>query len=362
MHCYHCHKNLERYQFRKQSVWKCPKCLGALFSIATLRSFPEAKSIIPQLRPEKDRLFSSRLCSACKDVMRIVTLQDRHFMRLEVCDDCRLVWFEKEEYQLSEIGPSKFGERQTVPSKIIPPLKKKSPERSKQGIVDISLEDPDINGFVNEIFHLPQIENSYQSRVEALIIPFLVMLCFIFSFSSRNGAEMLGFNTALPWRLEGLTWISAIFVQVGLFHLVSNGYFIYLFGRNLEDLLGPIRFLSLFLLGGIGGHLAFYLFAPPGQIAVGASGSVMALMTYYACTFPRTRLVFFRTFSFLPYAASLTQLKAKFNVWLVLLFYLLLDFVGSKDQMENLSTVSHLSHLGGAAVGFLIWIAEGESV
>jgi len=89
----------------------------------------------------------------------------------------------------------------------------------------------------------------------------------------------LGFNSADPGRLKGLTWISSLFVQRGFWHLISNVYFIYQFGRVLEDLLGPVRFLLLFLLGGASGNLMMLLFAPKGQLVVGASGAVMALMT-----------------------------------------------------------------------------------
>jgi len=144
--------------------------------------------------------------------------------------------------------------------------------------------------------------------------------------------------------------------------LISNSYFIYQFGRVLEDLLGPVRFLLLFLLGGASGNLLILLFAPKGQLVVGASGAVMALMTYYACTFPRTRMIFIRTFLFGWYGNyDATQIKIKFNVWIVLLVFLVLDFIGSKSQIEGLSTISHLSHFGGALAGFLIWFSDKTS-
>lgn len=294
--------------------------------------------------------------------MRSVLLEDHHSIRLEVCDQCRFVWFEKEEYQLSPSDAARFAERTPLSVKKPPALKRKKTEEKENPILSISVSDPEIDSLSHELFKLPMVENNYQYKWESLIVPALLVLCFVFSFSYDSGAEKLGFNNADPGRLRGLTWISSLFVHRGFWHLISNSYFIYQFGRVLEDLLGPVRFLFLFLLGGASGNLMMLLLAPKGQLMVGASGAVMALMMYYACTFPRTRMIFIRTLFFGWYGHyDATQIKVKFNVWIVLLGFLALDYIGSKSQIEGLSSISHLSHLGGALAGFLIWFSDKTS-
>lgn len=293
--------------------------------------------------------------------MRALTLEDRHFMRFEICDRCHLVWFEKQEYQVDESGAATFGERQPQPvmTKTVK-RREKNDDASEGGLFKISAGDLDMDSFLKEVFYLPQVENSYRPKLEVLVVPVLVMFFFIMSFSYRIGIEKFGFDSAIPWRLGGLTWVSSLFIHAGALHLISNAYFTYLCGRDLEGILGPSRFLSLFFLGGMGGNLLFFFLAPKGQVTVGASGAVMALLTYYACAFPRARLVFFKTLWFFFYRADAVQIKTKINIWIVWIGFILIDIVGLRDQMQSTSPISHLSHLGGALIGFLTYLADRQ--
>jgi membrane associated rhomboid family serine protease len=72
--------------------------------------------------------------------------------------------------------------------------------------------------------------------------------------------------------------ITAMFVHYGLLHLLLNMYALWILGRDLERVLGPLRFTALYLLAGLGGNVAAYLFTAPNAATAGASTAVFGLM------------------------------------------------------------------------------------
>lgn len=70
---------------------------------------------------------------------------------------------------------------------------------------------------------------------------------------------------------------TAMFLHYGIIHLAFNMYVLWIFGRYLERDLGPARFLTLYLICGLGGNVATYLFASPVGFSAGASGSIFGL-------------------------------------------------------------------------------------
>ena len=77
---------------------------------------------------------------------------------------------------------------------------------------------------------------------------------------------------------EWFRLVSSVFLHAGLLHIGFNMYVLFLLGPPLERVLGHGRFLTLFLISGVGGSVASYAFSPIRTLSVGASGAIFGLM------------------------------------------------------------------------------------
>jgi membrane associated rhomboid family serine protease len=133
-----------------------------------------------------------------------------------------------------------------------------------------------------------------------------------------------------------------MFTHADFFHIFFNMFNLWMFGRILESVWGPKKFLLFYFICGLGAaaaHLAVQYFTGGGSFAVGASGAVMGVMVGFAFLFPNTELMFI----FLP-----IPVKAK---WIILIM-VAYDLFGGLGRTGD--GIAHWAHLGGAATGFLL--------
>lgn len=90
---------------------------------------------------------------------------------------------------------------------------------------------------------------------------------------------------------------TSMFIHFGILHIALNMWALWAFGRSLEQALGPIRFLALYLLAGLGGSVAVYWFGDQHSLTAGASGAIFGL---FAALFILLRRVGRDTSSFIP--------------------------------------------------------------
>lgn len=139
------------------------------------------------------------------------------------------------------------------------------------------------------------------------------------------------------------TLITSVFSHNLFFHLFINMYLFYGFGKVLEDVLGPERFLNLYLISGILGSVghcfvsAVFLNRPDLQ-ALGASGAISGILVFFALLFPKEKV----------YLLGLIPLPA---FWAIVM-YVTLDFWGLLSQVHgNGMPIGYGAHLGGALAG-----------
>lgn len=130
--------------------------------------------------------------------------------------------------------------------------------------------------------------------------------------------------------------------QIVLFHILFNMFGLFMFGRILENVWGPKRFLVFYLACGVGAavaHLLMQYIMGSFSFAVGASGAVMGIFVAFAYLFPNTEVMI------IPIPIPI---KAK---WLAI-GYILIDLFSGIGQVQ--AGIAHFAHLGGALTGFII--------
>lgn len=166
----------------------------------------------------------------------------------------------------------------------------------------------------------------------------IILACLGAAFFVQFNPEMvatLGFRSQVP---SALAAVASIFVHASWFHLLGNMVFLAAVGPAVEFGAGSARFLGVFLAGGLGGVLAFWLLAGNRVDAplIGASGAIAACAAYYSVRYMNLRV---------PIAPGLgVPVLAITGIWLVL------QIIGALT-LSNVPGVAYWAHLGGFLVG-----------
>src|SRR3954453_11356863 len=150
------------------------------------------------------------------------------------------------------------------------------------------------------------------------------------------------------------TWITpftAMFMHGGLIHLGGNMLFLWIFGNNVEDSMGRIKFIAFYVLGGLCAFALQILVSPSSQVPnIGASGAIAAVLGGYILLYPRARVL---TFILLIFFATLVELPALavLGFWFVeqILF-------GTSGLIHGGASggVAYFAHIGGFAFGLVM--------
>jgi membrane associated rhomboid family serine protease len=90
---------------------------------------------------------------------------------------------------------------------------------------------------------------------------------------------------------EPLTLVTSIFLHGGAMHIIGNMLFLWVFGDNVEDAMGSLRFLLFYLVSGIGASLTYAAFDPTSEAPlIGASGAIAGVIGAYLVFYPRVRV------------------------------------------------------------------------
>lgn len=162
----------------------------------------------------------------------------------------------------------------------------------------------------------------------------------------RSLFEVYGATSSLIFNRQGAGVISVItstFLHGGIMHLVGNMFFLWVFGRRVEDACGAARFFAYYILAGTTASLITVLTNPgdprPG---VGASGAIFGVMGAYFVLFPGGRI---RTLWFISIIPTWPKIRA---FWFVL-YYLAIQIPPAIDTYQTGAQygIGHWAHLGG---------------
>jgi membrane associated rhomboid family serine protease len=150
-----------------------------------------------------------------------------------------------------------------------------------------------------------------------------------------------------PW----LAVLFSMFFHGGFLHLAGNMLFLWVFGNNIEDHLGRVKYIAFYLVGGIVATIAHVMVQPDSTIpVVGASGAVAAVMGAYLAWFPNVRVHTLFLFILIMFR----DISAK---WLLIIWF----FTQFLDAFNPNSGVAWMAHVGGFVFGIAVaWLIRSS--
>ena len=149
-----------------------------------------------------------------------------------------------------------------------------------------------------------------------------------------------------PW---WVTLFTSMFMHASLIHLAGNMLFLWIFGNNIEDSMGPARFIGFYLLGGLAAIGAQTLVDPNAAVpTVGASGAIAAVLGGYALLYPRARVI---TVVFIIIFFTIIELPALvvLGFWILVQVWLGASQFGP-EAAGGSGGVAYFAHIGGLPV------------
>ena len=156
------------------------------------------------------------------------------------------------------------------------------------------------------------------------------------------------------------SFVSFMFLHGGFWHLLGNMWSLYIFGDNVEDRLGPLRYLAFYLICGVASGLSHLLLNLNSKLPViGASGAIAGVMGAYFILHPRSKILTLIPIFFIPY---FTEIPAYFFLG----FWFVLQFINATVSQGQAGGVAWWAHIGGFIFGivflkFLLALPGAES-
>jgi membrane associated rhomboid family serine protease len=182
-----------------------------------------------------------------------------------------------------------------------------------------------------------------------LIAVNLVIFLFQATLSSVTLHDFVMRWGIVPAELHLSSLVTSMFLHGGWMHVLGNMLFLWVFGRNLEDLLGPWRFLAFYLLCGLAAGIVHVITNPYSEVpTVGASGAIAGVMGGYLMKFPKAHIV-----TLVPVFVFVTtmDIPAAFYLlyWFVIQFFSGVGSLGASQYTGG--GVAFFAHVGGFVAG-----------
>ena len=145
-----------------------------------------------------------------------------------------------------------------------------------------------------------------------------------------------------------VTIFSSMFMHGGFMHILGNMLYMWIFADNIEDDLGPSKFIIFYLLCGIGAAMTQVLIDTHSQVPmVGASGAIGGVLGGYLINHPKARVLVLIPFGFF---SQLIKIRALY----VLGFWFVLQFINSSMMSSDGGGVAYAAHIGGFVSGMIL--------
>jgi len=197
-------------------------------------------------------------------------------------------------------------------------------------------------------------DNSARRTVPVVTYGLVALNILVFFLELKNGNAFIQEWAFIPARFtadparELPTVFSAMFMHGGWLHLGGNMLYLWIFGDNVEDQFGHLKFLLFYLLAGIAATFAQYAFLPGSNVPnVGASGAIAGVLGAYILMFPHRRVN-------VLFGARVVAMPAivVLGFWIVLQLFSGVGSIAYTDA--DAGGVAYMAHVGGFFAGFLM--------
>jgi len=161
----------------------------------------------------------------------------------------------------------------------------------------------------------------------------------------------------IPDRLHALSLVTSMFLHGGWMHVIGNMWFLWIYGDNVEDVLGHARYLLFYLLAGVAAALLQVALSWDSRVPmIGASGAIAGVMGAYLVKFPRARVL-----TLIPVFVFFTtvEIPAVFILlyWFVIQFFSGVGSIGYSHLSQG--GVAWFAHVGGFVAGMILILLMG---
>ena len=201
---------------------------------------------------------------------------------------------------------------------------------------------------------LRDTQPSYTYPFVTVLIIAINVLIFLYEFS-LDRFELNHFIVQygmIPARFEWSDVVSSIFLHGGWMHLIGNMWFLWIYGDNVEDILGHMQYALFYVICGIAASFIHLVFNADSRVpTVGASGAIAGVMGAYMVKFPHSRIL-----TLVPVFVFITTMEIP--AFLILIYWFVIQFFSGVGEIGH----SHLSqggvawfaHVGGFLAGIVL--------
>ena len=196
-------------------------------------------------------------------------------------------------------------------------------------------------------------DNSLRKTTPVISYLLIAMNILFFLAELGGGEDFIKKWAFIPQRFSANplgdfpTLFTSMFMHAGWFHLGANMLYLWIFGDNVEDRLGKIKYLFLYLLSGIAATYAQYIVFPHSNLPnVGASGAIAGVLGAYILFFPGQKVTVL-----LGQSIVAMQSIIVIGVWFFLQF---VSGVGTLYSTQDTGGVAYMAHIGGFIAGLAV--------
>ncbi len=149
-----------------------------------------------------------------------------------------------------------------------------------------------------------------------------------------------------------LTLLTAMFMHGGWMHIIGNMLYLWIFGDNLEDNFGHVKFIIFYLVCGVAASFAQIAIEPQSPIpSLGASGAIAGVLGAYLVMFPRNRV---RAILPLGYIWTTVELPAMVVLGFWIVIQIISQYTASIKNTTQTAGVAYMAHIGGFVAGLIL--------